>query len=53
MRKFISFSGATAGSFAGWWIGSYEGMMFAFVLSMLGTGLGFWAAGKFAKEYLG
>ncbi|MBI5588619.1 MAG: hypothetical protein HY889_09690 [Deltaproteobacteria bacterium] len=53
MRKLISFTGAAAGSTIGWWLGSYEGFMTAFVLSVLATALGYWAAGRLAKEYLG
>lgn len=53
MRKLISFTGAAAGSAIGWWLGSYDGFMTAFVLSALATGFGYLAAGRMAKEYLG
>ena len=53
MRKLVYLTGATAGSALGWWLGSYEGIMTALVLSTVGTALGWWGAVRLAKEYLG
>lgn len=52
MRKLVHLTGAALGSALGWWLGSYEGPVTAFVLSTLGVALGWIAAGRLAKEYL-
>ena len=51
MRKALTFLGATVGSYAGWYIGSPIGFMTAFVLSMIGTGLGIYAGIRVARNY--
>lgn len=53
MSKLFSFIGATVGSYAGWWMGSSVGIMTAFMVSMVGTGLGIWAGRRFAATYEG
>jgi phage tail tape-measure protein len=52
MLKLYSFIGATAGSYAGWALGATIGMTTAFIVSMVGTGLGIYA-GRRAAHYYG
>lgn len=51
MRKLYVFIGATAGSYLGWWLGATVGVMTAFMLSMLGTGIGMYAGVRVAHYY--
>ena len=53
MTKLFGFLGATIGSYAGWWLGSRIGVMTAFMVSMLGTGLGIYAGRRVARSYDG
>ncbi len=50
MSKILTFLGASVGGAVGWWLGAPVGMMTAFVVSMLGTGVGMyaghWIAGR-------
>jgi hypothetical protein len=50
MGKICGSLGGFLGSSIGWWIGSGGGMMTAFAVSMVGTGLGIWAGRKFADS---
>jgi hypothetical protein len=50
MGKVCGSLGAFIGSSVGWWIGSGAGMMTAFAVSMIGTGLGIWAGRKLADH---
>ncbi|HET7458679.1 MAG TPA: hypothetical protein VFJ74_13615 [Gemmatimonadaceae bacterium] len=51
MTKILGFVGATIGSAIGWWAGAPVGMMTAFMLSMVGTGVGIYAGRRFAERY--
>ncbi len=51
MAKLFGFIGATVGSYLGWWLGSGAGIMTAFMLSMVGTGVGIYAGRKVAAHY--
>ena len=51
MLKLYSFIGATIGSYAGWALGSTVGIMTAFMVSMVGTGLGIYAGRRVARYY--
>ena len=53
MNKLLGFVGTTLGSSVGWWAGAHVGMMSAFMASMVGTGLGLYAARWVAAEYGG
>ena len=53
MTKLFGFLGATIGSYAGWWLGSGAGVMTAFMVSMLGTGLGIYVGRRVARNYEG
>ena len=51
MSRLLSLAGATAGGWLGWWLGAHVGTMTAFVVSMLGTGVGIYAGRRLAHEY--
>jgi hypothetical protein len=51
MGKLFSFIGATVGSYAGWAIGARVGFTTAFMVSMVGTGLGIYYGRRLAKYY--
>jgi predicted esterase YcpF (UPF0227 family) len=51
MRKMLAFIGSTIGGYIGWWLGNYFGFMTAFILSMVGTGLGMYWAYRAAANY--
>jgi hypothetical protein len=53
MTKLMSFLGATIGSYAGWALGARFGVMTAFMVSMVGTGLGIYVGRRIAHDMLG
>ncbi len=53
MNKLIGFIGATIGSYIGWALGIRFGFMTAFLLSIVGTGLGIYAGRRVVMEMLG
>lgn len=50
MSKTLAVLGATIGGAAGWWLGANVGTMTAFMLSVLGTGVGVYAGRRFAAR---
>lgn len=52
MKKLISVIGATIGGYGGWALGGSGGLMLAFVLSVVGTGLGMYWARRFVRDHL-
>lgn len=52
MQKLLSLMLVSLGGWLGWWLGARAGMMTAFVLSMIGVGLGLYAARLLARHYL-
>jgi hypothetical protein len=50
MKKLVVFVTTTVGSTAGWWLGSDYGIMTAFILSMIGFGLGMYYGARYAKN---
>lgn len=52
MGKLFSFVGATIGSYAGWYMGAKVGFTTAFILSMVGTGIGMYFGHRIAKDYV-
>jgi uncharacterized membrane protein YeaQ/YmgE (transglycosylase-associated protein family) len=52
MNKLVGFVGATIGSYVGWALGIRFGFMTAFLLSIVGTGLGIYLAHRAAREML-
>jgi hypothetical protein len=51
MGKLFSFIGATIGSYAGWFLGARVGFTTAFMLSMVGTGIGIYYGRLIARYY--
>jgi len=52
MKKVLSFVGATVGGAIGWWLGAFVGTMTAFLVSIVGTAAGVYAALRIADTYL-
>ena len=53
MNKLVGFIGATIGSYGGWALGARYGIMTAFMLSIVGTGLGTYFARRVVQDMLG
>jgi hypothetical protein len=51
MSKLFSFLGATIGGYAGWFLGARIGITTAFMLSMVGTGIGIYYGRLLARNY--
>ena len=51
MGKLFSFIGATVGGYAGWALGAPVGMTTAFIVSMVGTGIGIYYGRRIARYY--
>ena len=51
MGKVLSFVGATIGSYAGWALGAPVGFYTAFMVSMVGTGIGIYFGRQLARNY--
>jgi hypothetical protein len=49
--KLLGFIGATIGGYAGWWLGSFVGIMTAFIVSMICTGVGMYYGRRVAQHY--
>jgi hypothetical protein len=47
MRWLVRVTGATALGAIGWWVGSLVGTGTAFIVSLIGTGLGAWGAQRY------
>jgi membrane protein YqaA with SNARE-associated domain len=52
MDKVVTFVGATLGGAVGWWLGEGFGVMTAFLLSIVGTAAGVYAARRWLNDYL-
>jgi hypothetical protein len=52
MGKLFSFVGGTIGSYAGWALGAPVGFTTAFIVSMVGTGIGMYFGHRIAKNYI-
>jgi hypothetical protein len=50
MGKLFSFLGATIGGYAGWFLGAKVGFMTAFMLSIVGTGIGIYYGRRLAAN---
>ena len=52
MKKIVDFIGMTVGGWAGWIVGAWISIFTAFIVSIIGTGLGLYAARRFSKGFL-
>ena len=53
METLFGFLGATILGALGWWIGDRVGVMTAFIISTIATGIGLYAGRRIARDYLG
>jgi uncharacterized membrane protein YbhN (UPF0104 family) len=53
MSRLLTTLGASVGGALGWWLGARVGVMTAFFLSTLGTGVGAYAGRRIAGSLLG
>lgn len=53
MKKLFALIFSTIGSAAGWWIGAHVGIMTAFMVSMVGVGVGIWGGARLAQRLEG
>ena len=51
MRKLLMLTLSTIGSAAGWWLGAPVGTMTAFIVSMIGVGVGIWGGARLAARW--
>jgi hypothetical protein len=52
MQKLLTFIGITIGGYVGWFVGERVGIFTAFVLSIVGTGAGIYAARRVSQQLL-
>ena len=52
MKRFIALVPASVCSMIGWWIGARVGLMTAFWLGTIGSGIGYYFGLRFTREYL-
>jgi len=53
MKFLLLLTGSSLGGWAGWTLGKPFGMMLGFLLSLIGTGVGVYAARWFIRDYAG
>ncbi|MBC7894199.1 MAG: hypothetical protein H7066_02245 [Cytophagaceae bacterium] len=53
MKKLLVLIFSAAGSAVGWWIGAHVGVMTAFMVSMVGVGIGIWGGARLAQRLEG
>ena len=51
MRRLFGIVGSIIGSYAGWALGAPAGIMTAYMLSAVATGVGLWAGFRLAQRY--
>ena len=52
MGRLLGFIGMTIGGWIGWWLGAFVSIFTAFMVSMVGTGLGLYYAQRVARRLL-
>ena len=52
MSKLLALLGTTAGGYLGWALGAPVGLMTAFFLSVVGTGVGLYAARRLGQHLI-
>ncbi len=51
LSNLLAFVGATVGGGTGWWLGNLGGFLTAFMLSIIGTGVGIYYGRRIAQHY--
>jgi uncharacterized membrane protein YeaQ/YmgE (transglycosylase-associated protein family) len=51
VTKVFGFIGATIGGYTGWALGANVGLTTAFIVSMVGTGIGIYYGRRIARSY--
>lgn len=51
MKRLAAFLGMSIGGWIGWMIGALVSIFTAFILSVVGTGVGLYVAKRFASQY--
>lgn len=52
MKGFINFFGMSVGGGLGWWLGAQISLFTAFVVSIVGTGIGLYYTRRAVKRFL-
>lgn len=52
MKRIADLLFMSAGGYAGWFVGALVGIFTAFILSMVGVGVGLYASRRLAARYL-
>jgi hypothetical protein len=52
VNKLVILLASSIGGGIGWWLGEFGGLFMAFVVSMIGTGVGMYAGARFVREYM-
>lgn len=52
MAKILVLTGSFVGGTIGWWLGAFVGTMTAFMISMVGTGVGVYVGRRIANEFV-
>ncbi|MFH1764496.1 MAG: hypothetical protein ABIF09_09920 [Gemmatimonadota bacterium] len=52
MRRLLDLVGMTAGGWLGWMVGAWISLFTAFVVSVVGTGVGFYLERRVTKQLL-
>lgn len=52
MRKLLAILGMTIGGWVGWEVGAFVSIFTAFIVSVIGTGVGLYMANRLAGQYL-
>ncbi len=53
MKRFLDLMAMSAGGWIGWIIGAWVGFFTAFIVSIVGTGVGLYASRRVTKHFLG
>ena len=53
MKRFLDLMAMSAGGWIGWIVGSWVSFFTAFIVSIVGTGVGLYAARRITKRLLG
>jgi hypothetical protein len=52
MKKLLTMIGGFLGGSIGWWLGNAGGFFAAFIVSMIGTGIGIYAGNRLAARVI-